>query len=146
MAKENIETKQAEQIYSIEIPQIKKFNRSTGEWELRPKYTTPQWVRYYEKMTVVDGHGTTNDPYLALEMLDDGATVTPDPRPLLQEQHAAWLKEASDGNPLRLAELAQFLNDTNKWRAAHGMKALDMPVPQVPRAMSALVMPIAQVG
>lgn len=137
---------QAETIYNIEIPQTKIFNKSTGEWDLQPRYNTPQWVRYHETLSLVDGKGTTADPYVALELLDMGASVTPDPRPLLQEKHAQWLKQESDANPLKLAELAQFLNESNAWRAAHGVKPIDIPVPQVPRAVSALVMPIAQVG
>jgi hypothetical protein len=76
----------------------------------------------------------------------DGANVTPDPRPILQDKHAQWLKAEADGNPLRLAELAQFLRETNAWRAAHNLPAIDIPIPQVPRAVSALVMPLAQAG
>lgn len=146
MAKEQTTVKEQETVYQVEIPEVKKFNKSTGEWELQPRYNTPQWVRYFEKMTITDGRGTTTDAYLALEMLDDGAKVTPDPRPFLQEQHAQWLKAEADGNPLRLAELAQFLRETNAWRAAHNLPAIDIPIPQVPRAVSALVMPLAQAG
>lgn len=146
MAKEQTAVKEQETVYQVEIPEVKKFNKSTGEWEIQPRYNTPQWVRYYEKMTITDGRGTTTDAYLALEMLDDGANVTPDPRPILQDKHAQWLKAEADGNPLRLAELAQFLRETNAWRAAHNLPAIDMPIPQVPRAVSALVMPLAQAG
>lgn len=145
MAKEQA-VKEQETVYQVEIPEVKKFNKSTGEWEIQPRYNTPQWVRYYEKMTITDGRGTTTDAYLALEMLDDGANVTPDPRPILQDKHAQWLKAEADGNPLRLAELAQFLRETNAWRAAHNLPAIDIPIPQVPRAVSALVMPLAQAG
>lgn len=146
MAKEQTAVKEQETVYQVEIPEVKKFNKSTGEWEIQPRYNTPQWVRYYEKMTITDGRGTTTDAYLALEMLDDGANVTPDPRPILQDKHAQWLKAEADGNPLRLAELAQFLRETNAWRAAHNLPAIDIPIPQVPRAVSALVMPLAQAG
>lgn len=146
MAKEQTTVKEQETVYQVEIPEVKKFNKSTGEWELQPRYNTPQWVRYFEKMTITDGRGTTTDAYLALEMLDDGANVTPDPRPILQDKHAQWLKAEADGNPLRLAELAQFLRETNAWRAAHNLPAIDIPIPQVPRAVSALVMPLAQAG
>lgn len=146
MAKEQTAVKEQETVYQVEIPEVKKFNKSTGEWEIQPRYNTPQWVRYYEKMTITDGRGTTTDAYLALEMLDDGANVTPDPRPILQDKHAQWLKAEADGNPLRLAELAQFLREANAWRAAHNLPAIDIPIPQVPRAVSALVMPLAQAG
>lgn len=146
VAKEQVKEQAQETVYQIEVPERKIFNKSTGEWEIQPLYNTPRWVRYYGKMSITDGRGTTTDPYLALEMLDDGVSVTPDPRPMLQDKHAHWLKAEADGNPMRLAELAQFLREANAWRAAHNLPAIDIPVPQVPRAVSALMFPVAQTG
>ncbi len=133
-------------IYQIEIQPQKIFNKSTGEWEVPKVYSSPEWVKYHEKVRVMEGTAQTDDPLIALEFIESGANVTPDPRPLLQEKAAIELEADALSNPARLAELAKYVNQTNEWRAKHGVKPLSVKAPDVPRAISALIMPVQQMG
>jgi hypothetical protein len=97
-------------------------------------------VKYHEKLTILEGHAETADIHTALELADMGAVVTPDPRPVWQEQYAAELQAEAEGNPARLWELARYVNETNAWRASHNLKPLSIEAPKVSRPVSALVM------
>lgn len=130
--------------YEIVVNPPPVFNPNTGKFELPAAYSTPGYVKYYERVTVQENRATTNDPKLALEFLDSGATVTPDPRPLLQEQYAVELEKEAEGNMQRLAELAKYVNTTNEWRKAHNLQPLTVKAPEVPRGISALYTTLPQ--
>lgn len=125
--------------YHINVPQKRIFNRDNGEYEILPAYSTPVWVKYHETMRIVEGQADTEDISIALELLEMGAEVTPDPRPLAQERHAQDLKASAGGNMSRLQELARYVNETNEWRAEHGFDPLTVTAPDVPMAVSALL-------
>lgn len=132
--------------YNITIEPQRYFNPSTGLWEIKKPYTTPEWVRYGEEVSIQNGKASTQNPIIALELLDSGAIVEPDPRPLLQEQHAAALQIEGQTNPLKLQELARYVNETNVWRKEHGFDPLSIQAPSVPTPVSALLIPVAQAG
>lgn len=147
MAK-NSDTTTANQplVFKIEIPPIKNWNKDRGEYDPPTIYSTPSWVKYHEKMIVLDGQATTTDIAIALELVDMGATVTPDPRPLWQEQYAKQLETEVQTNPVRSWELSKYVNETNEWRAAHNLPPLSVKAPEVGRPMSALVMGVQSMG
>lgn len=131
-------------IFNIEIPPQKIWDKDNGEW-LPPKpYSTPAWVKYHEKLPVMDGRATTQDIQIAMELVDMGATVTPDPRGIVQENYAQALKAEADAQPTRAWELAKYINETNEWRARHNLPPLSVKAPEVGRPVSALVMGIQQ--
>lgn len=119
--------------YHIVIEQQKHFNTSTGLWELRDVYSTPPYVKYHQKLIIQNGEAETTDPEIALELLDAGAQVTPDPRPYLQEKFAQELEIIANAEPLRLRELAKYVTETNAWRKANGFEPLSVVAPEVPK-------------
>ena len=131
-------------VFNIEIPAIPNFNKDTGKFDPPTFYSTPAWVKYHERLIVHEGKASTQDIQIAMELVDTGATVTPDPRPIWQEHYAAELKAEAETNPMRAWELAKYVNETNEWRTAHGLKPLTVEAPQVGRPMSALVMGMQQ--
>jgi hypothetical protein len=135
-------TKTQEQplVFNIVLPEQKVWNKDEGRWEKPILYSTPAWVKYHGVLPVLDGHTVTDDIKIAMELMDMGATVTPDPRPIMQERYAASLKAEAENNPVRLWELAKYVNETNAWRAEHGVKPLSIEAPNVGRPVSALVM------
>jgi hypothetical protein len=130
--------------YQITVPQIKKWNKDNGEWELLPPYTPPAWVKYHDKLRIMEGRGQTDDIGIALELVEMGAEVTPDPRPLWQEEYAQELERAAGTNMSRLQELAKYVNTTNEWRAEHHVAPLSVTAPNVPLAVSALLTAVQQ--
>lgn len=131
-------------VYKIEIPPIKNWNKERGEWDEPTVYSTPAWVKYHGKLAILEGRAETTDIQIALDLVDMGANVTPDPRPLAQEQYAKNLEIDVQTNPVRAWELAKYVNETNEWRAAHGLQPLSVKAPEVGRPMSALVMGMQQ--
>jgi hypothetical protein len=127
-------------VFNIEVPAQKIWDKDNGEW-LPPKpYSTPAWVKYHEVLRINDGHAQTQDLQIAMELVDMGAIVTPDPRPIAQEQYAQALKLETETNPIRLYELAKYVTETNEWRARHGVQPLSVKAPEVGRPVSALLM------
>lgn len=126
-------------VYKIEIPPIKNWNKERGEWDAPTIYSTPAWVKYHEKLSILDGVAQTADILIAMELVDMGATVTPDPRPVLQEQRAQELLAEMEISPTGAYELSRFVNETNAWRAEHGYPKLSVEAPKVSRPLSALV-------
>lgn len=106
MATEDVTT------YIIKAQQQSFFNRETGERELVAPYTGKVWG-----VQILDGRGETSDPKIALEFLDMGYDVTPDPRPAVQDAAIAALK----GNEDREKEYDRLRRDVATWRKAHGI-------------------------
>lgn len=131
-------------VYKIEIPPIKNWNKDRGEWDEPTIYSTPAWVKYHGKLMIQSGQAQTDDILIALDMVDMGATVTPDPRPLFQEQYAKQMELEVATNPVRAWELAKYVNETNEWRKEHNLQPLSVKAPEVGRPMSALVMGMQQ--
>lgn len=130
--------------FKISVPPKPNFNKDTGKFDPPTVYNTPAWVKYHEKVRILDGEGETEDIQTALELVDMGAVVTPDPRPFWQEQYAAELKAEIETNPMRAWELTKYVNETNAWRKERGLKPLSVESPNVGRPMSALVMGMQQ--
>jgi uncharacterized protein YkwD len=101
-------------------------------------------VKYHEQLRINDGQGQTQDLQIALELVDMGAIVTPDPRPLVQENYAKALEAEALANPMRLWELRKYVDETNAWRKAHNLQPLSVKAPEVGQPVSALMMMGAQ--
>ncbi len=132
--------------YKINFPQRRWWDKENGEWQPVPLYSPPPWVKYHETLRIMEGQGHTEDIAVALDMIDMGAEVTPDPRPLWQETYAQTLQAEAGGNMSRLQELAKYVNETNEWRAKHNLKPLTVIAPDVPRGISALLTAVQQQG
>jgi hypothetical protein len=117
-------------VYKIETKEQKDWNKDEGRWEFREPYSSPAYVKYGGKVSVRERYAETEDPEIALEFLDGGATVTPDPRPVLQEKHALELLAEYEVDKIRGYELNKYVRSTNDWRKAHGFPPLSIPMPE----------------
>lgn len=146
MATKTIETTAANTpiTFNIEIPPIKNWDKDNGVWLPPTYYSTPAWVKFHGVLPILDGRTTTQDIQIALELVDMGANVTPDPRPIWQEQYAQALELEVKTNPIKAWELSKYVNETNAWREQRNLPPLTVKAPEVGRPVSALVMGMNQ--
>lgn len=117
-------------VYQIEVKRPVVFNPVSGLHEEQKAYNSPAW-NAEGAPSFRDGKATTENPVAAMEWIEAGAEVTPDPRPLLQEKTLKQLEKLAaddvDGEMRARSQLEVYLQEVNEWRAAHGVELLPVP-------------------
>lgn len=107
--------------YKIVAPKQVRFNQSTGKYEDIPPYSSGKDTVF--GLQVIHGKASTTDPKVAIEFLDMGYTVEPDPRPVLQEEWTKRLeRDAKESEDAALA-LRTWKRDLERYQQRHGATA-----------------------